>query len=57
MTDYGPYALNGLFINEAMRDFHIDDDERIEFSLAVRRIANTIFSARAEEAEKKRKRK
>lgn len=53
LSDFGPYALNGLFINEAMRDFNIDDDERIEFSLAVRKIANLIFNARAEEAERK----
>lgn len=57
LSDGGPYSLNGLFINEAMKDFNVDADERVEFSLAVRNIANIVFNARAEEAERKRKRK
>jgi hypothetical protein len=46
----GPVALDGNFINTAMNDHHIDQDERVEFSLAVRKIGRTIFNARAEEA-------
>ena len=46
----GPVALDGNFINDAMVDHQIDQDERIEFSLAVRKIARVIFNARAEEA-------
>lgn len=56
MGPSGPVALNGMFINQAMEDYNIDHDERVEFSLAVRRIANIIFSAQAEEAAEKMKR-
>lgn len=53
----GPVALNGLFIHQAMDDYNVDKDERILFSTKVRKIANVIFSAWAEEAEKELKRK
>lgn len=50
MGQSGPVALEGNFINTAMDDHYIDKDERVEFSLAVRKIGRTIFNARAEEA-------
>ena len=57
MGSSGPVALNGIFINQAMDDYQIDQDERILFSSTVRRIANIIFSAWAEDAAKKMKSK
>ena len=55
MGPSGPVALKMTSIREGMDDYHIDADERIEFSATVRRIANIIFTAQAEEmAEKMR---
>jgi len=51
----GPVALNGMFINQAMDDYRIDESERIEFSLRVRQIARIIFNAQAKEAAEKLK--
>ena len=45
----GPVALNLLAVNQAMEDFNIDKDERIEFSLAVRGIATIIYGEVAQE--------
>jgi len=53
----GPVALNMLAINQAMQDYHIDDDEKIEFSLKVRKIAYVIISSQMDEAEQKAKHK
>lgn len=47
MGPQGPVALDMRAINQAMDDYNIDPDERIEFSTVVRRIANIIFSAQA----------
>jgi len=57
MGSNGPIALNMLAINQAMVDYNVNDDEKIEFSLKVRRIANVIISAQAEEAHQKLKQK
>jgi len=53
----GPVGLNMLAVDLAMGDYHIAQDEKIDFSTKVRRIANIIISERAEEAESERKRK
>ena len=52
----GPVALCMLAVNQAMDDYQIDKEEKIEFSLKVRRIANVIISAQAEEAAEELKR-
>ncbi len=57
MGPSGPVGLNMLAIEQAMIDYKIDDDEKIEFSYTVRRIANLIFSWQAEEAHEKSKQK
>lgn len=53
----GPISLNMLAINQGMEDYNIDEDEKVDFSLKVRRIANVILSAKAEEAAEKARRK
>lgn len=53
MGPSGPVALDLIAIEKAMDVYHIDEDERIDFSITVRKIANTVFSAQAEEAERK----
>ena len=55
MGPEGPVALNMLAIDQAMNDYNVDKDERVEFSSTVRSIANMIFAAQIEEANKKRK--
>lgn len=57
MGPSGPVGLNMLAINQGMEDYNVDQDEKIEFSLKTRRIANVIISARAEEADRKSKQK
>jgi len=52
----GPVALNLLAITQAMKDYSIPKEERIDFSLKVRKIAGIVISARADEAEAARKR-
>ena len=53
----GPVALNMLAIEQGMRDFNVDDDEKILFSSQVRKIALVIFNAQKEEREENRKNK
>ncbi len=53
----GPVGLNMLAINQAMDDYSVAQDERVDFSITVRRIANLIISAQAEEAARKAKQK
>lgn len=57
MGSNGPVSLNGSFIHEAMDEYHIDPDERILFSMQVRKIAQVIFSAQAEEQAERLKKK
>ena len=57
MGEGGPVALNMLAINQAMQDYHVDDDEKIEFSLKVRKIAYVVISSQMEEAQQRAKRK
>lgn len=57
MGSNGPVSLNMLAINQAMVDYNVEADEKIEFSLKVRRIANVIISAQTEEAMQKIKQK
>ncbi len=51
----GAVALRMSAIKLGMDDYQIDQDERVEFSLRVRYIANIIISAQYKEAETKRK--
>jgi hypothetical protein len=53
----GPIGLNMLAIEQGMQDYKVPEDEKVEFSLKVRHIANIVISARAEEAEAKRNKK
>lgn len=53
----GPVGLNMLAIDQAMNDYFVDQEERIDFSITVRRIANLIISLQAEEAAEKAKQK
>lgn len=53
MGSQGPVALSLLEVDKAMDHYHVDEDERIEFSLAVRKIASIIFAERAQELEDK----
>ncbi len=55
MGPSGPVGLNMLAINQAMDDYNIDDDERVDFSFTVRKIAGTIISEQMDEAERKAK--
>ncbi len=51
----GPVGLNLLAVNQAMIDYKVPDEEKIEFSSTVRRIAGIVISARAEDASSKKK--
>jgi hypothetical protein len=53
----GPVALQMKSIDKGMDDYHVDQDERIEFSMTVRKIAHIIFSAQAEERVEKMQQK
>lgn len=55
MGPMGPVGLNMQAVDLAMRDYRIEEDERIDFSMTVRRIASIIISAQMEEAERKSK--
>lgn len=55
MGPSGPVALDMLAIHQGMLDYGVDQDERVEFSFMVRKIASLVFSAQAEEANNKRK--
>jgi hypothetical protein len=48
MGPNGPVGLNMLAIEQGMKDYNIDKDEKIDFSYTVRRIANIIFSLQAD---------
>ncbi len=53
----GPVALDMLAVELAMNYYHIDQEERIEFSLKVRKIANIVFTLQAEDLAQKMKQK
>lgn len=57
MGEGGPVGLNMLAINQAMQDYQIDEDEKVEFSLKVRQIAYVVISSRMEEAAQRAKQK
>ena len=57
MGSNGPVSLNGLFIDSAMRLYKVDEDEQILFSSTVRKIAQIIYSAQAEERAEELKKK
>lgn len=55
MGPEGPITLDLLAVSQAMKDYKIPKNERVEFSTKVRTIAITIFNLQAREAAEKRK--
>ncbi len=55
MGPSGAVALDMKSVNQGMDDYQVDQDERILFSLKVRKIANIIFELHGKEAERQRK--
>ena len=55
MGPSGPIGLNMLAVNQAMKDYGVAEDEVIDFSMTVRRIAGIIISTQMQEAAEKSK--
>ena len=57
MGSSGPVALNMLAVELAMNNYHIDEEEKIDFSSTVRSIANMVYNFQAKKAEQDAKKK